>query len=101
MSRSKQPRLLPLHAPIGEDEVLSFEALAEPSPVVGTFKASLWLGVSERTIRRLCRDGKLEGAYQPSGFQGSWLIPLEALQAIRSVPARPLSETSDEAEGAA
>lgn len=50
--------------------------------VVSTYKAALWLGLSEEIVRRLCRQGKLEGAFQPAGYQGKWLIPIRTLEAI-------------------
>jgi hypothetical protein len=56
------------------------------SSVVSTAKAAAWLGVPERTVRDLCAKGKLEGAYQPAGYQGAWLIPITTLEAIRSRP---------------
>lgn len=67
------------------------------SRVIGTAKASRWLGVSERSVRRLCAQGRLPGAYQPAGYSGMWLVPLKALQRIRGTPADPsLSALSDE-----
>jgi hypothetical protein len=56
------------------------------SDVIGAAKAAKWLGLSEETVRKLCREGKLEGAFQPAGYQGKWLIPVEALEAIRACP---------------
>ena len=56
------------------------------SEVIGTAKAALWLGVSEETVRRYCRDGRLEGAYQPGGYQKMWLVPVATLSAIRECP---------------
>lgn len=50
--------------------------------VVSTYKAALWLGLSEETVRRLCRQGKLKGAFQPAGYQGKWLIPITTLHTI-------------------
>ena len=64
------------------------------SDVVNTYKASLWLELSEESVRRLCRDGKLEGAFQPAGYQGKWLIPVEALEAIRACPPSLIWEQS-------
>ncbi len=52
--------------------------------IVNTYKTSLWLGVSEESVRRLCREGKLKGAFQPAGYQGKWLIPVETLEAVRA-----------------
>jgi hypothetical protein len=54
--------------------------------VLNISKAAQWLGKSERTIRLLCKDGKLEGAYQVSGYQGMWLIPISALEKITPCP---------------
>ncbi len=56
------------------------------SEVIGTAKAALWLELSEETVRRLCRNGKLAGAYQPAGYQGKWLVPVETLASIRECP---------------
>ena len=56
------------------------------SEVIGTAKAALWLELSEETVRRLCRTGKLAGAYQPAGYQGKWLVPVATLSAIRECP---------------
>lgn len=56
------------------------------SEVVGTAKAALWLELSEETVRRLCRTGKLKGAYQPAGYQGKWLVPVGTLASIRACP---------------
>lgn len=73
------------------------------NPQVGTAKAARWLGLSERTVRDLCQKGKLEGAWQPAGFQGKWLISTECLRAIRPEPADPtlvadLADSADLAE---
>jgi hypothetical protein len=57
--------------------------------VVGTAKAARLLGFSEETVRRWCREGKLEGAFQPSGYDGKWLIPMRSLKRIRWRPAFP------------
>ena len=59
------------------------------SRVIGTAKASRWLGVSERSVRRLCAQGRLPGAYQPAGYAGKWLVPLKALKRLRATPADP------------
>lgn len=56
------------------------------SDVIGTAKAAKWLDMSEETVRRYCRDGRLEGAYQPGGYQGKWLVPVATLSAIRECP---------------
>jgi hypothetical protein len=63
--------------------------------VVSTYKASLWLELSEESVRRLCRIGKLEGAYQPAGYQGKWLIPVETLEAVRACPEWLLVDLSE------
>ncbi len=63
------------------------------SDVIGTAKAALWLELSEETVRRLCRLGKLSGAYQPAGYKGKWLVPVKALRDIRQTPACPLLES--------
>ena len=63
--------------------------------VVNTYKAALWLGISEESVRRLCRQGKLEGAFQPAGYQGKWLIPGSALEAIRACPEWLMVDLSD------
>ncbi len=62
------------------------------SEVVGTAKAALWLELSEETVRRLCRTGKLAGVYQPAGYRGMWLVPVATLSAIRECPASLLTE---------
>lgn len=62
------------------------------SAVVGTAKAAKWLDMSEETVRRYCREGKLEGAYQPGGYQGMWLVPVATLSAIRECPASLLTD---------
>jgi predicted site-specific integrase-resolvase len=53
--------------------------------VANVRKAALWIGVSERTIRRMCDEGKLEGAYQ-TAHHGKWLIPYKALEKITPCP---------------
>ncbi len=67
------------------------------SPVVGTAKAALWLGLGERQVTNLCRQGRLEGASH-SGYSGKWLIPVAALEKIRALP--PAPATSDNADNA-
>lgn len=37
------------------------------------------IGVTERWIQQLCKDGKVEGAKQ-FGVQGIWLIPIKWVQ---------------------
>jgi predicted site-specific integrase-resolvase len=65
------------------------EALEPSYPeVVGTAKAALWLGMSEETVRRLCRAGRIK-ADQPSGYQGKWLISTSELERKRSKPKTP------------
>ena len=46
---------------------------------LSTGAAADHLGVSERTVRRWCRDGSipLSARWQPAGFRGSWLIARE------------------------
>jgi hypothetical protein len=56
------------------------------SEVIGTAKAALWLELSEETVRRLCRTGKLSGAYQAAGYRGMWLVPVDTLEAVRACP---------------
>jgi hypothetical protein len=63
--------------------------------IINTYKASLWLGISEESVRRLCRSGKLEGAFQPAGYQGKWLIPVEAVEAVRACPEWLLVDLSE------
>jgi hypothetical protein len=53
---------------------------------INTSKASKWLGMSDRTIRRLCVRGRLKGAYQPSGYAGHWLVPVSSLQGLKPCP---------------
>lgn len=59
---------------------------ANMSDVVGTAKAAHWLGLSERTVRDMCAKGRLEGAYQPSGYSGKYLIPTVTLERICPCP---------------
>ncbi len=67
------------------------------SPVIGVSKAARWLGLGERQVTNLCRQGRLPGAYQPSGYSGKWLIPTAALERIRTLPPAPAA-TSDNAD---
>jgi hypothetical protein len=53
---------------------------------VGTAKAAKWLGMDETSITRLCRKKRLKGAWQPAGYHGRWLIPIETLKAKRECP---------------
>lgn len=39
-------------------------------------EAAIKIGVTERWIQQLCKDGKVEGAMR-FGTQGIWLIPLK------------------------
>lgn len=39
-------------------------------------EAASQIGVTERWIQQLCKDGKVEGA-QRFGTQGIWLVPLK------------------------
>jgi DeoR/GlpR family transcriptional regulator of sugar metabolism len=52
---------------------------------INTSKAARWLGVSERTVRRLCEAQRLKGSYQFSHY-GHWLIPVSALEAFKPCP---------------
>ena len=38
-------------------------------------EAAIRIGVTERWIQQLCKDGKVEGA-QRFGVQGVWLVPI-------------------------
>lgn len=42
-------------------------------------EAATKIGVTERWIQQLCKDGKVEGAKQ-FGMQGIWLIPIKWVQ---------------------
>lgn len=70
------------------------------SPYLGTAKAARWLGLSERAVRDMCQKGKFEGAWQPAGHHGKWLIPLCDLEAVRPTPADPslLADLADSAD---
>lgn len=39
-------------------------------------EAAQMLGVTERWIQQLCKDGKVEGAKQ-FGMKGIWLVPIK------------------------
>ncbi len=67
---------------------------------VNVYKASRWLGLSERAVTTLCKNGRLEGAYQPSGYLGKWLIPISSLKAITPTPAQPIPDLTEFAETA-
>lgn len=42
-------------------------------------EAAAIIGVTERWIQQLCKDGKVEGAKR-FGVQGIWLIPVKWVQ---------------------
>ena len=42
-------------------------------------EAASKIGVTERWIQQLCKDGKVEGAKR-FGIQGIWLIPIKWVQ---------------------
>lgn len=42
-------------------------------------EAAAKIGVTERWIQQLCKDGKVEGAKQ-FGVQGIWLVPVQWVQ---------------------
>lgn len=65
------------------------------SEVVGTAKAALWLEMSEESVRRMCRKGRLKGAYQPAGYQGKWLVPMATLSTIRTCPPWLMTDLTD------
>jgi len=72
--------------------------MTPPVPeLIGTAKAAAWLGLSEERVRFMCREGRLEGAFQPSGYLGKWLIPTSSLERIRKRPATETTETTDKA----
>lgn len=62
---------------------------------VNVHKAALWLGMSERAVTALCKAGRLEGAYQPAGYRGMWIVPISALKAITPTPAYPIPEITE------
>lgn len=39
-------------------------------------EAAVKIGVTERWIQQLCKDGKVDGAQQ-FGAQGIWLVPIQ------------------------
>ncbi len=43
-------------------------------------EAAAKIGVTERWVQQLCKDGKVEGA-QRFGQKGVWLVPLQWVQA--------------------
>jgi hypothetical protein len=54
-------------------------------PVVTVSTAARFLGMSPRTIRHYCKEGRLRGAWQydsPQG-KGDWRIPLETIMGFR------------------
>ena len=69
---------------------------------MSTAKAAKWLGVPERTVREWCATGRLEGAFQPAGHYGKWLIPLRAIEAMLPYPADAslLADIADIADSA-
>ncbi|MGL4609255.1 MAG: hypothetical protein ACRCYY_06145 [Trueperaceae bacterium] len=54
----------------------------KPERYINTGKASRWLGISDRSVRRYCERGIIQGARQ-YGFHSHWLIPLSGLQNIK------------------
>lgn len=60
-----------------------------PDHYINVKKAARWLGIPERTVTHLCRNGRIEGATQYAGFSGKWLIPISGLQKMRTDPAEP------------
>ncbi len=52
-----------------------------PPNHIGTATAARRLGVSERTVRRMCERGQLSGATQ-FGYSCTWLIPPAALDSL-------------------
>jgi hypothetical protein len=48
---------------------------------LGVVDAAAWCGVSEDTIRRRLRDGRLPNSYR--GADGAWRIPVDALRNAR------------------
>lgn len=64
------------------------------SSVVGTAKAAKWTGLSEKRIRELCQQGRLEGAYQ-FAYGGKWLIPTSTLENICSCPPELRADTAE------
>ncbi len=64
------------------------------SDVIGTAKAAKWTGLSERRIRELCQQGRLQGASQ-FAYGGKWLIPTATLERIRPRPPELSAETAD------
>ena len=45
---------------------------------ISTKEAAKLLGVTERYVQMLCKDGKIEGAIKFND-QGVWLVPQEAI----------------------
>jgi hypothetical protein len=62
------------------------------SRLLGTAKAAQWTGCSERSIRDMCKKGKVEGARQ-FARDSMWLIPVETLERICECP-EELRETA-------
>ena len=48
--------------------------------LVSATTAARLLGLSPETVRRMCRNGRIPGAVQPSGREGHWKIPLESIE---------------------
>lgn len=46
-------------------------------------EAATKIGVTERWIQQLCKDGKVEGA-QRFGVQGIWLVPVKWVESKAS-----------------
>ncbi len=67
------------------------------SDVIGTAKAALWLGLSERTVRDMCAKRRLEGAYQPNGYASKYLIPVATLERICPCPEQLRAELAEAA----
>lgn len=63
--------------------------------LIGTAEAALELGVDESYVRRLCRNGRIEGAVQ---IDGKWYVPspVRVTKAIRS-RGRQAASTAPEA----
>jgi len=66
--------------------------------LLGTAKAAKWLGLSERAVRAMCANKRLEGAYQPNEYNGKWLIPTVTLEKKRPRPEWLQAETAETAE---
>lgn len=51
----------------------------KPDPHLTLPRVAELTGLSERSLRRWCRDGMIPRAWQPAGRAGSWLIPVTSL----------------------